>query len=800
MNSAEKAVELAKLKDEGKEIEYLSAIYQQAFHEVKDKLTLQSGKINALLADWNNLSDVEKSVLQATTYQKNFQEEIKKQITEMWVDLFSGNYNSIKEYIQNGYETGFVGTMYTLHKSGIPLVFPIDHKKVIAASQYNPKLSKNLYTKLGEDWDMMKAKVAQTVARGVATSSSWGDIAKNIEQDTVIGRNRAIRIARTEGHRVQCEAAFEAQTMAAANGADIVKQWDAALDARTRQSHRQVDGEIRKLNEPFSNGLLYPADENAPAAEVINCRCALLQRARWALDDDELDTLKKRAAYFGLDKTQNFEDFKQKYLNAASVVQNIPPAKKQYLTEKKLTQNIADADDEIAKLKAQQATATQAVFDSLQQQIDALEIQKIDWQGKLDKKLKDKQIKALKAEKADLNDKWLNYNVKTYSGIWQDDVSEFDWYDKQGSIAAKKQYFQKKLSYVTGADKVKFQDLLDSLEEFDKNGSEYFGWLVRMQEIDDEIKDIKKFGIRKSGTGIFAPEAYGKRKQEAWANRFRDRYTADKYYRPLLDKDWDNLTDNEKFGIWQYTHNSHPINKPLSGYRYYWDRGYFEGFGNVSWDIESMSQKDNVLEKVFEKFKNAVNPYGKNVRKYKETIADLTTAIEKTSLDADKWFIRGSDEGGLAGLVDSVHISYREAEQMVLNKDIAGLKSRLVGNTFQNHSFTSTAIADEEGIGFGGRVSYKIYAPKGTKAIYAEPSSYWGDTINRTQRIYKVGDSYYTISTEAEMTFQRGTKFRFTDVKLDSKGRVEVTMEVVEQPSYFKTGFEHTFDDGLTSE
>ena len=38
------------------------------------------------------------------------------------------------------------------------------------------------------------------------------------------------------------------------------------------------------------------------------------QRARWALDDSELETLKDRAEYFGIDKTKDFEDYKEKYL------------------------------------------------------------------------------------------------------------------------------------------------------------------------------------------------------------------------------------------------------------------------------------------------------------------------------------------------------------------------------------------------------------------------------------------------------------------------------------------------------
>ena len=48
------------------------------------------------------------------------------------------------------------------------------------------------------------------------------------------------------------------------------------------------------------------------AKEDINCRCVTLQRARWALDEAELETLKKRAEFFEIDKTKDFDDFKEK--------------------------------------------------------------------------------------------------------------------------------------------------------------------------------------------------------------------------------------------------------------------------------------------------------------------------------------------------------------------------------------------------------------------------------------------------------------------------------------------------------
>lgn len=127
--------------------------------------------------------------------------------------------------------------------------------------------------------------------------------------------NNSMRIVRTEGGRIQSQAQMEACQIAKDRGATIVKQWDATLDDRTRESHQMVDGEIRDIDDPFSNGLMYPRDPKGDPEEVINCRCAMLQRAEWNLDQDELNTLQDRANFYGLDKTENFEQFKETYLN-----------------------------------------------------------------------------------------------------------------------------------------------------------------------------------------------------------------------------------------------------------------------------------------------------------------------------------------------------------------------------------------------------------------------------------------------------------------------------------------------------
>ncbi len=134
---------------------------------------------------------------------------------------------------------------------------------------------------------------------------------------------RAKTIARTEAHRIYEASSEDARQQAKAAGAKVMKQWDATLDGKTRDNHRQLDGTIVEVDGYFTidgKKAKYPGSFGN-AAEDCNCRCAALTRAKWALDREELDTMQQRAAFFKLDKTEGLKDFTEKYLKAAKVMQ-----------------------------------------------------------------------------------------------------------------------------------------------------------------------------------------------------------------------------------------------------------------------------------------------------------------------------------------------------------------------------------------------------------------------------------------------------------------------------------------------
>lgn len=307
MNKAQKAVIQSQLNDEKHTIELLKRVYDQARKDCENKIRELSSR-----------TDLEN--LQSIIYQKQYQEALKKQLEGILDNLQSEEFTSIADYLQKSYHNGYIGVMYDLTKQGIPLIVPVNQNQVVKALQTDSKLSKGLYARLGEDVNYLKRSIRAELSRGIANGSTWneiaGKIAKGMNSPFNTSINNAIRIARTEGHRVQQKATLESMIAAKEKGADILKQWDSTLDNKTRLHHRMLDGQIKEIEEDFEvDGLKAQAPGHfGKPKEDCNCRCCLLQRARWALDEDELNELKERAAYFGLDKTKDFEEFKQKYL------------------------------------------------------------------------------------------------------------------------------------------------------------------------------------------------------------------------------------------------------------------------------------------------------------------------------------------------------------------------------------------------------------------------------------------------------------------------------------------------------
>ena len=144
----------------------------------------------------------------------------------------------------------------------------------------------------GIDLAYGKSQITKNVTSGILRGLSIKEMADGLqERIQTMERTSAIRAARTAVTAAQNAGRMDSYRAAQDMGIKLKKRWLATLDARTRHSHRMLDGETRETDEAFSNGCIYPGDPRGAPHETYNCRCTLIA----SLPDFDLSPGKRRA-------------------------------------------------------------------------------------------------------------------------------------------------------------------------------------------------------------------------------------------------------------------------------------------------------------------------------------------------------------------------------------------------------------------------------------------------------------------------------------------------------------------------
>jgi hypothetical protein len=121
-----------------------------------------------------------------------------------------------------------------------------------------------------------RRQIIGAVDRGYQDGVGTAEIARNVRGVVAwLARFRAEAIARTETHGA---ANFGSDSAAKLTGLPLRREWLAAQDERTRETHAAADGQIVGPEDAFtvgSSSLMYPGDPSAPPEETVNCRCVL---------------------------------------------------------------------------------------------------------------------------------------------------------------------------------------------------------------------------------------------------------------------------------------------------------------------------------------------------------------------------------------------------------------------------------------------------------------------------------------------------------------------------------------------
>jgi uncharacterized protein with gpF-like domain len=414
---------------------------------------------------------------------------------------------------------------------------------------------------------------------------------------------------------------------------------------------------------------------------------------------------------------QKLEESKQNYEKAAAV-----QPKKEYLTKKKLEGSIASIDAQIKGAADKQAIA-------------GLEAKKAEYQQLLDKKFLTAEKKKLLKEQASLQKEFDSITVKTYSGIWKEDVLTTDWKEKSAAIQAKKDYYLDQINnYGLPPDAAApLRKKLALLEEFADEGKRYYEIQTELIKVQNSLTALKKGGIVKSGLDDVFSEA---RKNAAlWA---KSPEAADDVLREVCGKVWQNATKAERRAIYDYTCGSGSFNRPLRGYDGNWSN--FKGIGKVDLNTENRAS----------------------------AIKEMTRLIDKSSYNVDIWLQRGVETS--QGAASFLGIPEKDLRNLTQTQ----LEQKLIRKPVTDQAFVSCGSA--KGKGFSGYI-FNIYCPKGTRMMYAEPFSSYGRGAGLDWNgIAKQAD----FGHEDEMIIQRGTTFKV--IKVEKKGgNTYFDLEVVSQ-------------------
>lgn len=788
MNKWEKEVQQSLLTSEKQAIKRLDLIYTEVCESAMQKANELAKQEKFLLGLANQaVTEEEKknllSMAQSKAYQKRLQVHISDIADSATSNIIFNSYQTIEDYLKDSYTDAYVGQMYNIMKQGIPIITPMNQEKVTRAILINSKVSEGLYTKLGVDVDKLKKNITMELARGFASLDSYDNIARNLENRVKIPRNNANRIVRTEGHRIQQQSMFDASQEAKNIGCDVVKQWDSVLDDRTREEHQKLDGQIAEIDEEFEvDGMtaMFPSDFNIASMD-INCRCVCNTRAKWALGQDELQILKDRADYFGIDKTDSFKEFEDKYINAVNQIQqaqqqvqatNQVVAKKEYLTEKKLKEKLSDADTQLADLKNQfeakylqsyenvmnnskdiqnhiKSSEVLGLIDSstakevsmLAKNIENLEKDKKIWQDKLDKKLSanvakqaKKENALLQKENAVLQQEINQINIKTYSGIWKSDVTTNDWILKQDSVQKKLDYYKNKIAVATDtAEIAKYNDLIAQVKEFDAEGKKLADLKSKLNANNAKIAGNTAKTSSKATNVANNPFTDERRRNAKWFKKFSD---ADNYFDPPAITIHKSATTAEHKGFYTYTQASGGHNRPLAGFEKPWSKS------GTGWEDKFFKGKNQVW----------IDYEGKG-----KDIRNLTTLIEKSKYADDVWVQSGQGYGTLGSFLNIdkstiMNMSEKELQQFV-------------GVTHELPQFVSAGVC--KGGGFAHKdVIFNIYCPQGSEMLYASNAGHFG-------------------KSEQEIILQRGGTYEIRKI-YKGNGKVYVDMDLRSDLGYDK--------------
>lgn len=193
----------------------------------------------------------------------------------------------------------------------------------------NPRLLPAVDLPLDQQWN--KDRINNVITQGIIQGKGEKELARDLQAVAKMDETAAVRNARTAMTYAENLSRHESYINLKSKGLPVRKKWSAIIDARTRDTHRQLNGTYANEDGLFGEGILdvllkCPADPQGQPQEIYNCRC----RCGVVFDNSVVDHSNDDEAYEQFLKTNYPDDYeKLKSKDYFSKVTNQPqPPKK----------------------------------------------------------------------------------------------------------------------------------------------------------------------------------------------------------------------------------------------------------------------------------------------------------------------------------------------------------------------------------------------------------------------------------------------------------------------------------------
>lgn len=246
--------------------------YSMAFKEIRQEVQDIFGKFDfdsemtpieryMEAQKYERLQKIEEKVAKAINVVNN---DAVKQVNQSVLEMYKVNYDfSAKE----------LGVLLAI---SLPNSAPKSEVKKEVAQEQSPL--NELAVDNVKDISDLRRRVSQSFVSGIMAGENANKLIKRLQKVAELKLSDITRIARTQTTRVENLARIDVYKEVASQGYEIVKEWVAVVDSRTRDAHKKADGQRVPIDEPFIvNGekLMYPGDPNGSAENIINCRCTM---------------------------------------------------------------------------------------------------------------------------------------------------------------------------------------------------------------------------------------------------------------------------------------------------------------------------------------------------------------------------------------------------------------------------------------------------------------------------------------------------------------------------------------------